>query len=82
MHEAVILSVLHMKIETTGGLSWIRQWNFGLCTKGGLRLTERLLASQDGLCSIKLVMVSTAHVLLNFVFICDPQQIYRISYTF
>jgi len=49
------------------GLLWIRYWTFGLCEGQGISwLAERLLISEEELCSMELVMlVLNAEIILH-----------------
>ena len=48
--------LIWLKTGTGGGLLWMQQWTFGFHKMGIISwLAEKLLASQEGLCSMELV---------------------------
>jgi hypothetical protein len=50
-------AIIWPRIVSNGGLLWTRYLTFGLHEKGRIsRLAERVLASQEGMCSIVLAI--------------------------
>jgi hypothetical protein len=64
MEWEVMDECIRLRIRTSERLLWAQQWTFRLFKRQDISwLTERLLASQDTLCSMELVRNSNEHLL-------------------